>query len=208
MTETPASRDRRAERHAATKREILDAAWALARKHGLAGWALRDVAEAVGMRAPSLYVYFASKNALYDAMFADGYAALLARAEQLENELTPRGAPPVALARAGAAMFVDFCVEEPARLQLLFLRTIPGFEPSAESYALAQQPFAKMTTVLAAAGLGAAEHVDLWTALLTGLATQQVSNDPGGDRWRRLVDPAVDMFIAAHLPQPPPHGSG
>ena len=100
-------------------------------------------------------------------------------------------------------MFVDFCVEDPARLQLLFLRTIPGFEPSAESYALAQQPFEKMTAVLAAAGLGSAEHVDLWTALLTGLATQQVSNDPGGHRWRRLVDPAVDMFIAAHLPPSP-----
>jgi hypothetical protein len=141
-------------------------------------------------------------------MFADGYAALLARVGQVENELTPRGAPPVALARAGAAMFVDFCVEDPARLQLLFLRTIPGFEPSAESYALAQQPFKKMTTVLAAAGLGAPEHVDLWTALLTGLATQQVSNDPGGDRWRRLVDPAVDMFLAAHLPRPTLPGSG
>ena len=64
-----------------------------------------------------------------------------------------------------------------------------------------------MAGVLAAAGLGAPEHVDLWTALLTGLATQQVSNDPGGDRWRRLVDPAVDMFLAAHLPPSPRPGS-
>src|SRR4051812_5035107 len=102
MTETTARRDRRAVRHAATKREILDAAWALSRGRGLAGWALRDVAEAVGMRAPSLYVYFASKNALYDAMFADGYAALLARAVQLENDLAHQGAPPVEMARAGA----------------------------------------------------------------------------------------------------------
>ena len=29
------------------------------------------------MRTPSLYVYFDSKNSLYDAMFADGYRALL-----------------------------------------------------------------------------------------------------------------------------------
>lgn len=198
MTQTNVRRDRRADRHAATRREILDAVWVLARERGLAGWALRDVAEAVGMRAPSLYVYFASKNALYDAMFADGYAALLARAGRLEDDL--RGAAPVDLVRAGAAMFVDFCVEDPARLQLLFLRTLPGFEPSAESYGLAQQTIERVAAVLAAAGLGGAEHLDLWTALLTGLATQQVSNDPGGDRWRRLVDPAVDMFLAAHLP--------
>jgi AcrR family transcriptional regulator len=203
MTETEARRDRRADRHAATKREILDAAWALARERGLAGWALRDVAEAVGMRAPSLYGYFDSKFAVYDAMFADGNAALLARARGLQEDLERAGAAPVDLARAGATMFVDFCVEDPARLQLLFLRTIPGFEPSEESFALAQQPFAAMVDVLAAAGMARPEHIDLWTALLTGLATQQVSNDPGGDRWRRLVDPAVDMFLGAHLPPSP-----
>jgi AcrR family transcriptional regulator len=208
VTQTSDRRDRRADRHAATKREILDAAWTLARERGLAGWALRDVAEAVGMRAPSLYVYFASKNALYDAMFADGYAALLARGGQVQEDLARRGAAPVDIARAAARFFVDFCVEDPARLQLLFLRTIPGFEPSAESYAPAQQTVETMAGVLAAAGMGTAEHLDLWTALLTGLATQQVSNDPGGDRWRRLVDPAVDMFLAAHLPSSRQHGPG
>jgi len=201
MTEAPGRPGTRGDRHLATRREIVEAAWRLARERGLAGWALRDLATAVGMRAPSLYVYFASKNALYDAMFAEGYAELLARAGQLEE--AQAAAAPVDLVRAGARMFVDFCVEDPARLQLLFLRTLPGFEPSGESYAPAQQVFERMAAALAAAGLGAAEHIDLWTALLTGLATQQVSNDPGGDRWRRLVDPAVDMFLAAHLPPSP-----
>jgi hypothetical protein len=60
-----------------------------------------------------------------------------------------------------------------------------------------------MAALMAAAGLQAPEHVDLWTALLTGLATQQVSNDLGGERWRRLVGPAVDMFVAAHPPAGP-----
>ena len=200
MTEVEARRDRRADRHAATKREILDAAWGLARERGLAGWALRDVAESVGMRAPSLYGYFDSKNAVYDAMFADGYVALLARTERAHSDLLAGRAAPVEVVRAAAELFFTFCVEDPARLQLLFLRTIPGFEPSESAYALARQAFDRMAGVLAAARLGAAEHVDLWTALLTGLATQQVSNDPGGDRWHRLVDPAVDMFLAAHLP--------
>jgi len=201
-------RDRRAERHAATRREILDAAWELARERGLAGWTLRDVAEAVGMRAPSLYGYFDNKFAVYDAMFADGYAALLERAGRTESDLLQRGAAPVEILRASAGMFVDFCVEDPARLQLLFLRTLPGFEPSEAAYALAQQAFARMTVVMAAAGLVAPEHVDLWTALLTGLATQQVSNDPGGERWRRLIEPAVDMFLAAHLPRAAQDGPG
>src|SRR3954452_12637715 len=189
MTQTAPPPDRRRVRHAATKQEIVAAAWRLARERGLGGWSLRDVAEAVGMRAPSLYVYFASKNAVFDAMFADGCAALLGRVEPAAVEA--EGRPADEVLRLAATMFFEFCTEDPARYQLLFLRTVPGFEPSEASYALAQQPVAAMVVVFAEAGMSAAAHIDLWTALLTGLATQQVSNDPGGSRWRRLVDPAV-----------------
>src|SRR4051812_6492990 len=156
----PASpRDRRAHRHAATKGEIVSAAWGLARERGLAGWSLRDVADVVGMRAPSLYVYFGSKNALFDAMFAEGYAALL-------REITPaaaqaQGRPMEEVLHIAATMFFEFCTEDPARYQLLFLRTLPGFEPSAESYALAQEVLDELGSVFEAVGLGSAEHVDL-----------------------------------------------
>jgi hypothetical protein len=36
----------------------------------------------------------------------------------------------------------------------------------------------------------------MWTALVTGLVDQQVSNEPGGDRWVRLIDESVTMFLA------------
>jgi AcrR family transcriptional regulator len=192
--------DRRAVRHAATKAEIVGAAWRLARERGLAGWALRDVAEAVGMRTPSLYVYVDSKNALYDSMFADGYRQLLARVDVVEADLRVDRPPPHEVLRVSAALFVDFAVEDPARFQLLFLRTLPGFEPSEQAYALAREALDRLAVVLGEAGAGASEQLDLWTALCTGLATQQVSNDPGGDRWRRLIDRAVDMFAATELP--------
>ncbi|TMK84168.1 MAG: helix-turn-helix transcriptional regulator, partial [Actinobacteria bacterium] len=65
-------RDRRAERREATKAEILDAAWEVVRAEGLAALSLRDLAAKVGMRAPSLYSYFDSKHAIYDAMFLQG----------------------------------------------------------------------------------------------------------------------------------------
>jgi AcrR family transcriptional regulator len=197
MTESP--RDRRADRHAATKREILDVAWQLSRAKGLTGWALRDLADAVGMRTPSLYVYFGSKNALFDAMFAGGNAELLSRVQRAVTDVERRGLPPAEVLRTGAQLFFDFCVEDPARHQLLFLRTVPGFEPSESSYSLARAALERQTAVLRAAGVGGPEQVDLWTALLSGLVAQQLSNDPGGDRWRRLVDPAIDMFVAAHL---------
>jgi AcrR family transcriptional regulator len=196
VTETAQRPDRRRARHAATKQEIVDAAWRLARERGLGGWSLRDVADAVGMRAPSLYVYFASKNAVFDAMFADGCAAMLDRFRPAAAAAEGKSAEE--LLHLAATMFFDFCAEDPARYQLLFLRTLPGFEPSEASYALAKEAVDMLARVFDAVGLGSAERVDLWTALTVGLATQQLSNDPGGDRWRRLVPVAVDMFLAAH----------
>ena len=53
-------------------------AWQLARERGLSQLTLRDIAQRVGMRAPSLYSHFESKNAIYDAMFATGWTECLA----------------------------------------------------------------------------------------------------------------------------------
>ena len=46
-------------------------------------------------------------------------------------------------------------------------------------------------------GITDPDAMDLWTALISGLTGQQLANDPGGTRWARLVDRAVDMFLAA-----------
>jgi AcrR family transcriptional regulator len=182
-------RDRRAERREATKAEILDAAWELVRAEGLAALSLRDLAAKVGMRAPSLYSYFESKHAIYDAMFLQGNLELLARYEAL-----PEYDDPVEGLRAGARLFVQFGVEDPARSQLLFMRFIPGFEPSGETYDVAKRIVDIGTTRMAKAGIGAGDF-DLWTGLISGLVWQQIANEPGGDRWTKHVDEVVDMFL-------------
>jgi hypothetical protein len=48
--------------------------------------------------------------------------------------------------------------------------------------------------MLTAAGVGQDTDFDLWTALVAGLASQQLANNPGGDRYIRLIDNAVEMF--------------
>jgi AcrR family transcriptional regulator len=184
--------DRRTRRRAATRQEIIDAAWKLARERGLTGWSLRELAEAVDMRAPSLYGYFASKEQIYDAMYAQGYQELLAVVDA-----TPRTGDSLSILRRAAHQFVAFAVADSARLQLLFLRVVPGFVPSKESYALAERVLSLIREVFADAGLEDSRSLDLYTALVPGLATQQVSNDPGGDRWTRLIDHAMDMFLAS-----------
>jgi AcrR family transcriptional regulator len=183
--------DRRQARRDATKAEILEAAWEIVRAEGLAALSLRDLAKRVGMQAPSLYQYFESKNAIYDAMFAEGNRQLLARYGTLR-----RTDDPVRDLRAGARVFVEFCAEDAARYQLLFQRTIPGFEPSPESYAVAIEVFDLGRERLARAGFSEQRAMDLWTALVAGLSAQQIANDPGGTRWLRLIDEVVDMYIA------------
>lgn len=187
------NRDRRSERRAATRREILDAAWELVRADGLASLSLRDLAKRVGMQAPSLYGYFESKAAIYDAMFREGFEAMLGRYEALE----PTRDHEADLLTA-ARTFASFCVEDPARYLLMFQRTIPGFEPSPDSYGPAVQVLAIAQDRLARVGITDAEALDLWTALLTGLVDQQISNDPGGDRWLRLLPDALHMYLQHH----------
>src|SRR5436309_4082842 len=182
-------RDRRAERREATKAEILDAAWELVRAEGLAALSLRDLARKVGMQAPSLYSYFDSKHAIYDAMFLQGNLELLARYEAM-----PTYDDPVDEFRAAARMFVGFTVEDPARAQLLFMRSIPGFEPSPESYEVAVRVVDRSKERMALGGIGP-EYFDIWTGLISGLSFQQIANEPGGKRWTRLVDEVVDMFL-------------
>ena len=50
-------------------------------------------------------------------------------------------------------MFVEFCTEDPVRYQLLFQRTIPGFEPSPESFAIAVAGLEGVRRRLAAVGI-------------------------------------------------------
>ena len=190
MSVTP-TRDRRAERREATRAEILEAAQELMREQGVAGLSLRDLGQKVGMRAQSLYSYFDSKEAIYDALFAEGFRQYLDLRRAVPSTGDPR-----ADFRAVCRLFLDFCLEDPARYQLLFQRTIPGFTPSPESYAPSVEGLELTRQLLVDAGADDPADLDLFTALTTGLIDQQISNDPGGDRWYRLLDDALDMFFA------------
>jgi len=191
-----AKRDRRAERRESTTSEILAAAWELAATQGLAGLSLRELAQKIGMRPPSLYWYFDSKNAIYDAMFLQGNRQLLARMAEVDWPSDAKS-----ILRVCARGFVEFCVEDAPRFQLLFQRTIPGFVPSPEAYALAVEVVEQMRARLAAAGLRDPAAFDMLTALVSGIAAQQIANEPGGDRWVRLIDDMIDLCADHFLSQ-------
>jgi len=193
--------DRIASRRRATRNEILEAAWALVREQGLGALAMRDLGARVGMRAQSLYSYFPSKHAIYDAMFADANRELQRRRNDLA--LSP---DPVEALHQDAQLWLSFAVEDPVRYQLLYQRTIPGFEPSPESYQPAVEVLERARAALAACGITDPRALDVWTAVKAGVAAQQTSNEPGGDRWFRLSDEITDMYLA-HFRARRPGGS-
>jgi AcrR family transcriptional regulator len=182
--------DRRQRRHDGKKARILAEAWDLARRDGLAGISLRELADRVDLRQPSLYAYFESKLDLYDALFADGNRQLL----DVVSARVPLDDPREELIEY-LELLVRLASEDPERHQLLFQRTIPGFEPSPASYALALEFFQTGIDRIRAAGVSDASEMDVFTALISGLAHQQIANDPGGDRWVRVARRVAEMFL-------------
>ena len=169
---------------------IVASAWKLARKHGVAGVSLHALAREVGMRQPSLYEYFDSKHALYDAMFADGNRQLLERLDALTLPQDPRAA-----LKKFMGAFVAFALEDPARCELLFQRHVPGFTPSPASYALAEEALGRAAKMMNEAGVTHQGDIDCIVAMVGGLMEAQLSNDPGGNRWTRHLNRLVDLYV-------------
>jgi hypothetical protein len=54
-------------------------------------------------------------------------------------------------------------------------------------------------------GITDSTDFDIWVALLGGLVNQQLANDPGGTRWSKLLDRAIDVWAdGIGLPPEPP----
>lgn len=190
MLKNPAPVDWREARRQSARATVLAAAWEMVRANGLAALSLRDLARQAGITTPTVYAHFDSKNAIFDAMFGEAAQSFA----ESKTELVDKGDPYENL-MADAQKFIEFCVSDVARYQLLFQHSVPGFSPSPQSYAPAVRALELTREHLAGYGVRDPRHVDVWTALLTGLVDQQISNDPGGDRWTRLVDDVVHMFL-------------
>lgn len=200
--------DRRQRRRQETIAEVLDVALDLMAEQGAAGLSLGEVARRVGIRPPSLYVYFDSKHALYDAVFANGW-------RELHEALGPvdTTAPDAdALMLDTARRFVRWAVEHPAYSQLMFWRPVPGYEPSPEAYEpavlLVESNIASFTALRDRGVFRADADIDelfrAWTAVINGVITQQLSNAPTESfdegRFTTLLPHLVAMFVAYYAP--------
>jgi AcrR family transcriptional regulator len=210
--------DRRHRRREETLREIVDVAVELMGEHGAAGLSLGDVARRMGIRTPSLYGYFDSKNALYNAVFERGWRELRCSLEPLfaRSDDGRQPADLVAYAVDCAAEFARWGIEHPAYAQLLFWRPVPGYEPSAAAYASAVETFARARQVFGRLQVGGLirDDVDLdqafrqWTVLVAGVVSQQLANAPhepyDGGTFTAGLPQLITMFLQFHGPIPGP----
>lgn len=195
-------------RRAAVIEEVLDHAVALMSEEGVGALSVAEVARRMGMRGPSLYKYFPSRDAMFDALFVRGLASQHA-AIRSALEGVPRGVPCI---RAGAAASVRWAVEHPALAQLLHWRPVPGFKPSPATFAPAVQDISDVRAEFAhsvrlgqlAPSADSDDAVRMFTVLLSGLISQQLANQPGATYadgiFSRLTDEAIEMFLSAHTP--------
>ena len=186
-------RDRAAERRAATRQEIVDAAWTLARERGLTDWTLRDVGDLIGMRAPSLYSHFSSKLAIYDEMFGQAWSEYEQQVRSAIASEDPAGSPRQVM-KARSHLFFDFAVADLPRYQLMNQRSVQGFTPSEESFAPSRRVVQLSLDLLAAIGVTDRGDAEIWFALLGGLIDQQLANDPAGHSRKDLLDRAMGMW--------------
>ena len=205
MTVEPLGRRQR--RRQETIEEIVDVAVVVMAENGVAGLSLGEVARRMEMRTPSLYVYFDSKNAVYDAVFERGWREV----HQFMSELMDQVEVATDLRAyllVFAQRFVRWDVEHPVYAQLMGWRPVPGYQPSEGAYASAVDAFEagrSIFSTLLARGLFRPDvDVDTlmrtWTVLASGVMTQQLANAPHepfetGTFTSTLPD-LIDMYLA------------
>ena len=177
---------------------------------GVAGLTLSEIARRMAVQPPSLYKYFRSLHAIYDALFArglDGYwqavSGAIAGVTGGQQRL-----------RAGCRAGVEWAVTNPALAQLLFWRPVPAFTPSPETFAASVDQMAftrrELATAVAQGELSRGTDVDeatrMLTVVLSGLISQQLANQPGVSydqgQFSQLTDRAIDMYLDHYRARP------
>lgn len=200
--------DRRTQRRLDTIEEALDHAVDVMAEGGVGALTISEVARRMGVRGPSLYKYFPSLHAMYDALFARG--VLLN--DTAVHEALEGVEPGVPTLREAARQVVRWAVENPGLSQLLYWRPVPGFEPSERSLALSAAGMREardhLTTAVSRGQLrpdaDSDEALRMLTVVMSGLLSQQMANEPGAAYatgvFTRLTDEALDMLFTHYSP--------
>ena len=208
--EAPLRPDRRARRRQETISEILHIARAVMTEEGVNGLSLAEVARRLGVQPPSLYKYFPSLMAIYDALFLEGQRENLhVMRTGMEGAESGLDALIAGLEASGRWALANRAVAE-----LLFWRPVPSFRPSPEAFAVSVEMVELQRAALADAvakgelGPPANEEGAIYvvSALIVGVLSQAIANEPelpwGEGRFTPTFPVLMRLLPAAFPPSP------
>lgn len=182
-----------------TRQRLLTAAAELVAAAGGRDVSLRAICDRAGVRLPSLYHHFGSKEGLIEAVIAHGFAVYLERKRAMGLH-----ADPIATIAAGWDAHVAFGLENPAFYALMYGRIQTGNRP--EEAGVAQRMLLGLVRQAAAAGR---------VRVTPELATQQILAANVGVTLALLTTPdahpdlssATRDGVLAAICQPPSDGA-
>jgi AcrR family transcriptional regulator len=124
-----------------SKERILSAARSVLEQDGIVGLSARRIAQESGLSPMSLYRHFADKDALLNALMADGLAAWEERVRSIRTK-----APLLWLERL-TDEFLAFALEEPHRFDAAFFLPAPKARQYPDDFAAGRSPVIAMTVV-------------------------------------------------------------
>lgn len=202
--------DRRTRRRQETIDEILAIAEDVMNAEGVNGLSLSEVARQLGVKPPSIYKYFDSLMAIYDAIFERGQRTHL----EVMRVAMERAEPGLAALAAGLEASCRWSLAHPAITQLLFWRPVPKFEPTPESMApsieMVRLQRQALADAAAAAQLGPGadsdEAVHVTSILVSGVLGQTMANEPdlpwGEGRFSPLLPKLLGTLTALYPAKP------
>jgi AcrR family transcriptional regulator len=171
------------------RKEIVDAARALAAEQGWPAVTVRAVAARIGCSAPALYQYFRDKDEILDALAADGRNQL---AERMDHALADTGHGPGKRLRAAVRSLWDFAQDNPETYAVMFGLSGQACHGGGAGQALAQlRKVAQELAIKREAPEAADDLADSLIAASHGfIALNLAGNFPGGP------DRAADLLLA------------
>ncbi len=200
---------KRLTRREQVRQETIEKILSIAREemqgNGVAALSLGVIAKRLGMRTPSLYTYFDSKNDIYDELFRRGFVEFGRWMDERPNQ---DGSLRENL-ESTMSNYMRFAQQNPDLYQLMFQRPVPEFVPSDESMAVSLARLdsvrGQFTTILQREEITLKipyeEARDLYIAFQHGLTELHLANNPelpvGQGRFGKLIPQAVQMVLDA-----------
>jgi len=122
---------------------LLEAASALLESEGPNALSIRRIAAAAGVAPMGVYNHFSSKSGIIEALYVQGFERL----QEAMATLSEIDDPEESLFEGGRR-YRALALAHPMAYQLMFLRAVPGFEPSVEARDVAHGAFNGLATAV------------------------------------------------------------